>query len=74
MYFPHWECHSAVKHVADLDNKPFTDLQHHQQQYYPADYVAREYLSYPECKPGSDVSPSTDADLYPCYHCGCCPV
>ncbi|OXB82502.1 UNVERIFIED_CONTAM: hypothetical protein H355_000760 [Colinus virginianus] len=55
MYFPHWECHSAVKHVADLDNKPFTDLQHHQQQYYPTDYVAREYLSNPEFKPGSDL-------------------
>nr|KAF6478320.1 polyhomeotic-like protein 3 [Molossus molossus] len=55
-------------------NKPFPGFQFYQRQYYPTDYVTREYLPYPNCKPSSNVSPSSNADFHTRYHCGCCTV
>lgn len=38
-------------------------FQFHQWQYYPTDYVTREYLSYLDCQPSSNVSPSSDGKI-----------
>ncbi|TKC35525.1 hypothetical protein EI555_015485, partial [Monodon monoceros] len=36
-------------------NKPFPGFQFYQWQYYPTDYVTREYLPYPNGKPSSNL-------------------
>lgn len=44
-------------------NKPFPGFQFYQWQYYPTDYVTREYLPYPNGKPSSNVSPSSNGKI-----------
>ncbi|EPY78456.1 polyhomeotic 3-like protein [Camelus ferus] len=75
-YIPHRKCHTTVKYVPDIYqplyfsytctvNKPFPGFQFYQWQYYPTDYVTREYLPYPNGKPSSNVSPSSNASYPP---------
>lgn len=45
-------------------NKPFPGFQFYQRQYYPTDYVTREYLPYPNGKPSSNVSPSSNGKIW----------
>lgn len=45
-------------------NKPFPGFQFYQRQYYPTDYVTREYLPYPNCKSSSNVSPSSNGKMW----------